>query len=414
MNNYLISIIFLLLTCPTVYSGSVMTVDIPFKGTTSGGTLVLGTTLGKNARFISIETKAGESAETVVAHLATEIAFSNTIFEWGDDPNYELIVSRLASGNTLHLAGARGHYFFAGTENSLGIPEPSTSVSCSYDSESDQVKLNWENPPEGYDSIVIVSFWHNYDHGRRQIISGTSTDYAIDRTETPVDINDLDVRVIGIRNGIPSGSAGIYLNGNAQEELFGIPFTNGVTPNWKSWSLEKGPLKDNLLGEARIGLTAEEGNRYNPTSEPSKKPFQQILKTPVEGGTVGIWRKFLGLTPGHTYRLSARLNTFRFDPNEKDWSFSLHAVPDKPGVDKLTENQMAGLTALPNGKSGQEAGRLKVLDSTRLTCGQYDKYSADITLPEDSNSITVWLRLTGKNTNGVGFDWIRLEDLDVE
>ena len=36
--------------------------------------------------------------------------------------------------------------------------------------------------------------------------------------------------------------------------------------------------------------------------------------------------------------------------------------------------------------------------------------SAEITLPQDSNSITTWLCCSGKITSGVGFDRIKLED----
>ena len=34
----------------------------------------------------------------------------------------------------------------------------------------------------------------------------------------------------------------------------------------------------------------------------------------------------------------------------------------------------------------------------------------DITIPEGFDSITVWLCLTGLSPNGVGMEWIRLED----
>jgi len=52
-----------------------------------------------------------------------------------------------------------------------------------------------------------------------------------------------------------------------------------------------------------------------------------------------------------------------------------------------------------------------------LTKGEWAKVQTgvegglpDITIPEGFDSITVWLCLTGLSPNGVGMEWIRLED----
>ncbi|GAI80678.1 unnamed protein product [marine sediment metagenome] len=52
--------------------------------------------------------------------------------------------------------------------------------------------------------------------------------------------------------------------------------------------------------------------------------------------SAGVKRKFLGLTPGHTYRVSARLNTLEMDSGQGDWSVSLHAAYNPPGGADLT------------------------------------------------------------------------------
>lgn len=76
---------------------------------------------------------------------------------------------------------------------------------------------------------------------------------------------------------------------------------------------------------------------------------------------------------------------------------------------------MAGLEALPTGETGLQAGRIAEHGPGKLTAkNEYVIHSADITLPADSDSITVWLRHTGKGTSGVGFDWIKLEDLNTK
>jgi hypothetical protein len=395
-------------------------VNIPFRGTASGGVLILGGAFGRNTPFVSVNTSPGEPAELVLFRLAEAIASSENLFEWprstdSDSNNtIQFRVARLTEGNTLSLPGAPGKYFLAGTERGLAIPEPIESLSCSYNKERDEVVINWMNHPAEYDKIVLKLKWNHYDRGHGYTLAGTTTTYTIDRNETPVDVNDLDIWVIGFRNDTPSNATAIHLSGNIQEELFGIPFNNGTAPNWQAWSCGAALSREHITSRISEPITVAKGRRYNPIKTADAKPFKQALNLTSGGGTVGIWRKFLGLTPGHTYRLSARLNTFEMDPNNTGWSYSLLAVPDQPGVEKLTENQMAGLAALPDGKSGQQAGRLKILDSTEPTGGQYKQYSADIKLPEDSNSITVWLRLTGTREAEVGFDWIRLEDLDAK
>lgn len=72
---------------------------------------------------------------------------------------------------------------------------------------------------------------------------------------------------------------------------------------------------------------------------------------------------------------------------------------------------MAGLAALPDGRSGNEAGQMAAFGKDRTTEGDYKPCSAEITLPADSDSLTVWLRFSAQAAGEVGFDWIWLEDL---
>lgn len=389
------------------------TTEYQFQGVASGGTLIMAGTSGRNARFFSIETRAGESAESIANRLAEYIDENNPL-EWGGF--WTGLKSITAEGSTLSgLVGDKASYMFAGSETGLGIPEPPLSVSCSYDQNEDLILVDWINPAEGYDYICILMNWHNYDWSGGGSVPCQSTSFVIDRKkyQHPIDINELDVWVIGMKNGLPSNAGAIHMSGNGkiQEELFGIPFTNGVAPNWQAWSLNTTPNKELIKSHINETLIFAKGRRYNPIKTADAKPFKQVLKTPASGGTVGIWRKFLGLMPGHTYHLSARLNTLEMDPNDTGWSFSMHAMPDKVHVSKLTANQMAGLEALPHGQSGLQAARLAILSTGITTSGEYVEKSGDITLPQDSNSITVWLRLTSTKEAEVSFDWIKLEDI---
>jgi len=380
-------------------------------GTASGGKLILAENLNRNAMFVSLETKPGESASIVAQRLAEAINSSNA-FNWGG-AFFEVI----ASGDTITLLGSCAQYMSAGTEVGLGIPKPPSSLSCNFDSESKSVTLRWINPSEDYDSIKIVLNWDHYDHRGEIEIPGTSESYVLDLNKRSINlVTGLDVWLFGSSGGVPSNAAAIRLDGNSQEELFGIPFANDIAPNWKAWSLDTAPNMEKFTCSIKNNLTAvrEKGKRYNSIKTNDAKPFKQVLKTPAQGGTIGIWRKFLGLTPGHTYKLSARLSTLEMSANDTEWSFSMHAVADRTGKKELTSNQMAGLEALPSGETGPQVGRIAEHGPGKLTAkNEYVIHSAEITLPEDSDSITVWLRHTGKGTSRVGFDWIKLEDLSM-
>ncbi len=387
---------------------------ITFTGEVLGGTLIMSENLGRNVPYVAIETKAGEPVEKVIERLANTIEDTNP-FDWmitpPSDRKFKEKIVTSSGGELQGLVGSCIQYMTAGTEAGLGIPQPPHSLTANYDPNLKKIELKWVNPPGGYDSIRVRINWSNYDHSGGDSLSGNSENYVIDLDKFLVNTSDLDILVIGVRNDIPSNAAAIHVNNNIQEELYGIPFTSGLAPNWQSWILDVNGGKISPQMGVRNELTVAKGHRYNPITTADKKPFYQIINTSNKGGTGGVFRKFIGLTPGNTYRLSARLSILKADTNEKGWSYSLHATADKAGIEKLTENQMAGLASLPDGKSGPQAGRLKVLDSTSLTGGKYEECSSDITLPEDSNSITVWLRLTGKNASTVGFDWIRLEKL---
>jgi hypothetical protein len=156
-------------------------------------------------------------------------------------------------------------------------------------------------------------------------------------------------------------------------------------------------------------------------TEPDEKPFYQIVKTAKVGIQGGVWRRFLGLNPGHTYKVEVRLNTLQMGDCTNEWAYSFHAAYDHAGGQGLTTNQLAGVAALPDGSKGPAAGRVALYGPGVTTKGKWEKRSTDkagpgleikdITLPDNVTSITVWLRHSGADSTGVGMDWIRLEDV---
>lgn len=193
-----------------------------------------------------------------------------------------------------------------------------------------------------------------------------------------------------------------------------VPFTRGVAPGFETWA----------LATPTDAMKFEQGNL--PGVEPAKevrlggKAFYQIIngRGDFRGG---VCRRFLGLSPGHTYRVGARLNTLTSKVG--NWNFSFHAAPNPPGVEKLTAAQMAGVAGLPDGTNGAMAGQIACYDSALTTEGKWitrssgtdgpGKATGDITLPAGVTSLTIWFRLEGTNVSNcaVGLDSVTIEDM---
>jgi hypothetical protein len=254
--------------------------------------------------------------------------------------------------------------------------------------------------------------------------------------------------VIGIRNGIPSNAAAITFKDNGQEELNGLPFSNGVAPNWTAWSAASPkamayesrtkPHKATRTNPDPIVTADDDKVAYRRKFPPrmirsmTDKPFIQVVKTSSPNAVVGVYRKFLGLTPGRTYRLSARMFPLDMKNAQGDWSFSLHAAACPADKSTLTVEQLAGQATLPDGQSGPQAALIAqyapgvsppnaqsqpATPSRRKTTSApadelvADLVTGDIHLPAGADTITVWLRHQADHSTGVGLDWIRLEEV---
>ncbi len=425
--------------------GSSVSFTTTFNNEPSGGTLLFVRPDSRKPLFFSIETQSNDPLSSVVDQLASAFLHSDSFSALADYMSEEELKrekKRYAKGNILRLPnGVR--FFLAGTETGLGIPKPVTSVSCSFDSLEDHIKVFWENPsPEEYDFQRLYFRWTNLKSGRPEFhvrqdqVQGDVSSFSLRRVLfpdlPPMNIDDLDVLIVGYKNGIPSNAAGIHFNNteNTQEELCEIPFRNGIAPNWMAWGLQNS--NEFVLGKEvfqerkreiktqskqitglRIGpKPIEPVHRYG-IKKPSEKPFVQILKIPETGGCVGLWRKFLMLSPEHTYRLTVRANTHEMDASSNnDWSFSVHMAHNNLADTELNERQLTGLEILPNGSKGLDAGQIALFNTENTTQGKYVERSGEITLPEGVDTVTVWLRHSSdKATSGVGIDWIQLEDL---
>ena len=375
------------------------TTDITLNGTAQGGMVSIMELLPIDAGFASVVTTQGESAEVVLNRLADEVCRSSS-FNWHRplQPRPPFIK---VTGNTLALPLSGLRYGFTGTDKGFVSLKPVLSVSGTYDAEKHQVNLSWINPPEEYDAIDIG--------GQTFPRNATNCVYACDP-------NHMSSGLVRGKNGNAfSPPASIIIHTDSQEELDTFPFYMGLAPNWSGWS--ESPNADAVKCDQGIKPNVDMAVR----GDPWDKPLYQIIKTTQSGVQGGVWRRFLGLKSGHTYKVETRLNTLQMDVTTNEWAFSFHAACDNSDGSGLTVAQMAGTALLPDGSSGPKAGCVALYGPGTTTKGQWKKRSTDVsgpgleiknlTLPKDVTSITVWLRHSGANSSGVGMDWIKLADV---
>ncbi len=403
----------------------VSTWDLTLKGAASGGSLVLAKTRNRTVKFVSIQTSPGEPAQSVVRRLAeainVNISRDSKELRYDRDILWTGGFKVIAEENTLKLPLSPRDYVFAGTETGLGIPKRPLSLSCSYDKENDNIQLHWINPLGGYDFLLVTCYWTDFDNRITRRISGSFTNFTIDRKEVPINIDDMDFRVCGFRDNIPSNMAAIHVSGHSQEELYGIPFTNGIAPNWMAWSTAQEIDRTAFQQDEKFPNMQS----YNPARALLTKPFSQAINAPPQGVCNGVYRKFLGLTPGHTYRITACINTLEMDTAKGDWSLSLCAIPNGPDGKDLTNQQLGGLAALPGESTGPNAGRIVSYGRGKTTRGAFEllfsggqvagaPQSSHITLPPGANTITVWVRFNCSDPEGkVAFSGVKLEDISA-
>ena len=364
---------------------------ITLQGAVFGGTVhFVGRPQGFTPRYVSVHTSPGESVEEVVQRLADAIDESS----W---------CKAHAEGATLkHVAGVIGFHAFAGTETGLGIPKPPLSLSGNYDAKADRVALRWLNPPGDYDSIIGCG---------GNVAPGATGCSVSAKGRNPAAAFTL----VGVRAEAPSSYALITVSENSQEEIECIPFYNGVTPNWSSWSTSSKPSAAKFEQGVKAGVDLAELQRLpRRINGPDDKPFFQLVRTSDATVQAGVWREFLGLQPEHKYRVYVRLNTLEMDKSTNDWSLSFHVAGNAKGVTEFTTDQLAGKSSLPDGSKGAAAARIALYGPGKTTKGQWVTNTVDITLPAGVDTITTWLRHSGQDSTGIGMDWIKVEDLSYD
>lgn len=387
-------------------------------GQASGGTLVLAAPFGGRARFLEVQTEPGESAESVAAKLAEGIR-SKDPFGWRGPGVYAVRAIQVsAEKGKLGPFAAGTLYWFAGTETGLGIPRPPLFLSGSIEEASGRILLDWENPPGGYDEIGIMIHDERGKH-RRLGCGGQQTSFAIDWPDAPQTV--IHARVIGYKNDLPSSAGVITLRRDAQEELIGAPFVCGLAPNWNSWVWGDGAT-------LRLEQAATDPNgsklltdRHTTPGEALYKPFRQVVRLDASPGTAGgVYRKFLGLKPGASYRITAHVAADAEATAAGAWEVSFWARP-QAGAAAVEPQLLAGATAaIEDGHSG--ATRIAVFgpderiadagaSAATLPLKQVD---AVVTLPPGADAILFWTRCQGKVPVVCAVQYIRLAEISSD
>jgi hypothetical protein len=382
-------------------------------GTAQGGILCL---LGPTRpQFACVQTSNGESADSILRRLAEEINRSDP-FCWLSGPNGQ----STTYGGPAPTAVVKGHAliildnycWFSGTDQGFGIPKPICSLSGSYDRQKRQITLSWIDAPEPYDDVIVQG--EVFPRGTTRCVVPCDNQQGATNGSIVAEVHVRRRRML--TEPAFSLPAEIVLTSNSQEELEAYPFCSGVAPNWSAWSDATRP--DGIVFEQ--GRKSGVALRREPRSA-DEKPFYQLIKATNDGDQGGVWRRFVGLVPSHTYRVKVRLNTLNMDSFAKNWRFSFHATQDYPGGRGLTNDQLSGDVPLPDGTSGHDAGCVALYALGNTTAGKWIERSTgepagsakDIALAKGVTSITVWLRYSGASSSGVGMDWIKLEDITV-
>lgn len=370
--------------------------EIELKGQAAGGEILLFDVSarsggGMECDSVRVDTTRGESAQSVARRLVAATIATQCWTGIGFRHQGE-------SGLVTGLEGYPGFFALAGSEVELGIPLAPESLSGVYDPQRRRVTLRWENPVDGYDAISDGITLQRYPSNQTVMVVQTG--------DLP---QPYPFMIVGTRKATPSNASIINVSSTSQEELASVPFFGGVAPNWRKWQTQSDGRGEVVFQQATRGTR---NKRWNETS-PEDKFFYQIVATRTAQVKAGICRKWLGLTPGHKYRVSVRLNTLAMDQSPNSWALSFHVAANAPGGAAFTSEQLAGQAPLPEGAQGVNTAQMIAYGPGKTTKGGWVCSTMEITLPPQVDTITTWLRHNGQDSTGIGMDWIKVEDLSA-
>jgi hypothetical protein len=272
--------------------------QLELKGKANGGDLVLTSPPGVCAE-ISIKTAPGESAEVVAGRLYAALKAAPDVASEFMRPGEAGVTGGVISGMREPLYW--GPELLAGSETGLGIPPPPRSVTLRYDFKADEILILWETSSKDVDASLpwalggLAAFPDNIQRSgsvRRFIFQNASSFMKMNHGGFPM-------TVINYSGRTPSAGSSVQLTGNRLDEVNESPFPGrAVAPNWESYVA----TKDGSRVEFKEGVMQGWRRRVH-------QYYQEFrVSSGAEDGRYrfGVWRKFLGLTPGRMYRVGLK------------------------------------------------------------------------------------------------------------
>ena len=328
--------------------------------------------------------------------------------------------------NSLLLPYSRGSYFRIGTENGFIAPHEPKFLTCMFTNEMGTYSIFVEKgtreliDSETYADNFYTLFYSIDDDMRYPYgICNQYHGYSINEKWAKQFHGPTKVVFYPWENYFPGFPVTLTIGRTFQESFIEYPIGYNVFPCWLEWQTQADVPQSPLFSLEENAIPFGESAQMNTISP--RNYFQKILASgDIEG--CGIWRKYLGLKPGHQYGFSATINTLDVAESNSsppsaespEWSFTAHAVPS---------NIFSSETPAAEDFVDANASQTQILryDPRNTTSGQWitrttgDKGPGScidcISLPEQCDSLTVWLKCSGHMPNGVGISGFRLEVL---
>ncbi len=401
--------------------------ELELKGQASGGELIL-TTPPPALAEVRIPTRKGESAASVAKRLYAKLK---------DLPAKSLAAplrpvagkGEVKDGAICGFRGRQqcGFYLLTGSEIGLGIPPSPRSVTLRYDVKENEMHIFWETNP---DKVSAAVPWVPFDaYGgvdQKRILQNGSLRHCVfyGGSSRFVDGAYPTVTVVNYNGNTPSAGSSVRLTGSRLEDVNETPFPGrSVAPNWQ----------DFVGVGKKCKVELREGKEQNMRRRLPAYVYYQVLHASGSEDdsaySVGVWRKFLGLTAGKRYKVGlkwhcshqkdpakAKLRVFvaalensgsevnktRFQEGKKIGKLSKMLLEKTAEPEKLETQD-----AVP--KWNREALKVPVWASFRTG----SKKQPDIQLPKGCDSLVVWVQLkgTGKGEATAAFKDLFLEEL---
>lgn len=359
------------------------TVSLQLHGEARGGNLIFSDIMNASPFYAEISTSLGEPADSVARRLEAAITIV-----WGDTWDPALLSVSGATINGLFTSG----FSLSGSETGLGIPRPPHSLTAQYDEAIDGFRLNWKNG-ESYDELLVNC------NGSTKHLPGQTTEYIKSSLSkfkplTDRDASDSYFVICAIKNGTPSAAAAVAAYYDVQQEGLNYAGRDGVATNWTEWR-EDFTTPSSIVSSLKNRMARRP--RHKPFSMVEKQFYQSVLLGP--NGGAGLQREFIGLKPGHTYRVSLATN---LDPGVR-----VRGGVIAPGLhlDGRTPSTKCASTWLMAQDAMQP--RIPIKDVP----AQWHVIGTTMVLSGDSSALAVWVLNESNNSAQAEIDMLTIEDL---